>query len=89
MKEEIEENLELIAVRVPPGDSWQITDPDYTNPGEVIVGLVETLTHYMRKTGFKGAYRLEPLKGKLFAIKETTIEVEEKIPPKWDLYGEQ
>jgi hypothetical protein len=50
--------------------------------------LVPTLTAYMRKTQFKGHYRLEPLNGKLFAIKENEIFIEEPEPEKFDLYGE-
>lgn len=84
MSVKIEEEVELIAVRVPPGDNWELLiDKD-----NVVEGLVQALTQYMRKTKFKGDYRLEPLNGKLFAIKK--FEVEEKIPEpeKFDLYGE-
>ena len=42
----------------------------------------------MRKTEFKGHYRLEPLNGKLFAIKEIEVEIQKPKPQKWDLYGE-
>jgi len=76
-----EETLELIAIRVPPGDNWELE----TNKGEVIEGLVPTLTTYLRTTGFKGHYRLAPLDGKLFAIKEQEVEKEEFV---YDLYGE-
>ena len=80
---EIEEHLEVVALRVPPGDNWKLMDID-----EPIEGLVQALTAYMRATRFKGSYKLDPLGGKLYAIKETTVEVEEKVPQKWDLYGE-
>ena len=46
------------------------------------------LTSYMRKTKFKGHYRLEPLNGKLYAIRTEEIEIEEPEPMKFDLYGE-
>ena len=83
MKELVEEN-KLIATRVPPGDNWELViDKDV-----VIEGLVQTLTQYMRKTKFKGHYRLEPLNGKLFAIIQNEIEVKEPEPEKFDLYGE-
>lgn len=81
---EIVEENKLIAVRVPPGDNWKLQIQD----GETIEGLVPTLTQYMRKSGFKGHYRLEPLNGKLFAIKQEEIEIEEPQPEKFDLYGE-
>ena len=82
MKEElIEENLELIATRVPPGDNWKVLAT-----GEVVEGLVTALTMYLRATQFKGHYRLEPLNGKLYAIKEETVAP--PPPEKFDLYGE-
>ena len=81
---ETEEIVELIAERVPPGDNWELViDKD-----NVIGGLVQTLTQYMRKTKFKGHYRLEPLNGKLFAIVTKEIDVKEPEPEKFDLYGE-
>tara|TARA_R110000796_G_scaffold43989_1_gene107633 strand:+ start:184 stop:438 length:255 start_codon:yes stop_codon:yes gene_type:complete len=83
MKEKIE-NLTLIAQRTPPGDIWQLV----IDREEPIEGLVQTLNKYVRKTGFKGHYRLEPLNGKLFAIIEEEIEIKEPVPEKFDLYGE-
>ena len=80
----IEEELELIATRVPPGDNWELT----IDKGTTVEGLVPTLTQYLRKTKFKGHYRLEPLNGKLYAIKENEIVIEEPEPEKFDLYGE-
>ena len=83
-KVELEEFNELIAKRVPPGDKWELViDKENT-----IDGLVQTLTQYMRKTKFKGHYRLEPLNGKLYAIITEEIEIEEPEPMKFDLYGE-
>ena len=58
---EIEEEKVLIATRKAPGDNW-VLEIDKTT---VIEGLVMALTMYMRKTKFKGHYRLEPLEGKL------------------------
>ncbi len=84
MPKETVENSKLIAVRVPPGDKWELEIDKET----VIEGLVQTLTQYMRKTKFKGHYRLEPLNGKLFAIVEEEITLPEPEPEKWDLYGE-
>ena len=81
---EIEEVKELIAERVPPGDKWELT----IDRGTTIDGLVQTLTQYMRKTKFKGHYRLEPLNGKLYALKEQQVELPEPEPEVWDLYGE-
>ena len=77
-----EENLELIAVRVPPGDNWELE----MEKGAVIEGLVPTLTKYLQLTGFKGDYRLAPLKGKLYIIVEEEITPPE--PERFSLYGE-
>ena len=79
-----EEVNELIANRVPPGDNWELV----IDKENIIEGLVQTLTQYMRKTKFKGHYRLEPLNGKLYAIVEEEINVPEPEPEVWDLYGE-
>ena len=65
-KTKIEEKNILIARRVPPGDKWRLVanEPD----GPVHKSLTDTLEAYMIKTGFKGNYRLEPLKSNLYAI---------------------
>jgi len=42
----------------------------------------------MRKTKFKGHYRLEPLDGKLYIIETNEIEIPDEEPMKFDLYGE-
>jgi len=81
-----EEVLELIATRVPPGDNWSGIWMDA--PSTPIEGLVPTLTAYMRATEFKGAYRLEPLKGELYAIKTQTVSWTPPPPEVYDLYGE-
>jgi hypothetical protein len=80
-----EEVLELIAVRVPPGDNWELTA---AAGSKLVEGLVPTLTAYMRATEFKGAYRLEPLKGELYAIRTQTVTWTPPPPEKFDLYGE-
>jgi hypothetical protein len=84
MNKEIIEEIELIAQRVPPGDKWELL----IDKENVIEGLVQTLNQYVRKTKFKGHYRLEPLNGKLFAIVTKEIDVKEPEPEKFDLYGE-
>jgi hypothetical protein len=84
MEKEIIEHNELIAKRLPPGDRWELV----IDKENIVDGLVPTLTQYMRKTKFKGHYRLEPLNGKLFAIKTEEVPVEIAVPEKFDLYGE-
>ena len=77
-----EEQNQLIATRVPPGDNWALV----SNPTEVVSGLVNVLNEYVKATKFKGDYRLAPLDGTLYAIVEKNVE-----PPRtstYDLYGE-
>ena len=82
-KETIESSV-LIAERVPPGDKWELV----IDKENVIDGLVQALTQYMRKTKFKGNYRLEPLNGKLYALREEEVDITEPEPERFDLYGE-
>ena len=84
MAKEVIEKLELIASRIPPGDNWELV----IDKENVVEGLVQTLTQYMRKTKFKGNYRLEPLNGKLYAIREEEVDITEPEPERFDLYGE-
>tara|TARA_R110000796_G_scaffold26330_1_gene73251 strand:- start:368 stop:625 length:258 start_codon:yes stop_codon:yes gene_type:complete len=84
METKVHEVKELIAERIPPGDNWELViDRD-----NVIEGLVQALTQYMRKTKFKGHYRLEPLNGKLYALVEEVEILEEPEEKIWDIYGE-
>ena len=85
MEKKIIEHNELIATRVAPGDRWTLVgDPKK----EVFKNLTDTLEAFFHQTGFKGAYRLDPLDSKLYAI-QTTEEVVKKEEPKvYSLYGE-
>lgn len=82
----VEEVLDIIAKRQAPGDRWLGLWKG--SPREPIEGLVPALTAYMRATEFKGAYRLEPLKGELYAIKTQTVTCTPPEPEVFDLYGE-
>jgi len=84
MQKEVKESNKLIAKRLPPGDRWELV----IDKENLIDGLVPTLTQYMRKTKFKGHYRLEPLHGKLFAIETEVIDIPDPVQEKFDLYGE-
>lgn len=80
-----EENI-LIARRVPPGDRYRLVanEPD----GPVHKTLTDTLEAYMVKTGFKGEYRLAPLKGELYAISTTEEEIKPEPIRQYSIYGE-
>jgi|TARA_B100001758_G_scaffold206997_1_gene187910 hypothetical protein len=84
-KKVIEENI-LIARRVPPGDKWRLVanEPD----GQVHNTLTDTLEAYMVKTGFKGEYRLAPLKSELYAISTTEEEIKPEPIKQYSIYGE-
>ena len=85
MKTEIVENKILIANRVPPGDRWRLADEPN---GIVYSSITDTLEAYMVKTGFKGSYRLEPLKSNLYAIDSKETEVKPEPIKKYSIYGE-
>jgi len=86
MEKITKEDYILIARRVPPGDKWRLiaNEPD----GPLHKTLTDTLEAYMVKTGFKGEYKLAPLKSELYAISTT----EEKVIPEpiktYSIYGE-
>ena len=83
MEKENKEILTLIATRTPPGDKW-------TLEGETTIrnGIAEALQAWFEKSNTKADFRLEPLKGKLYAI--TTVEVEVPIekPKIYSIYGD-
>ena len=83
---EIVEKNVLIARRVPPGDNWRLVanEPD----GPIHASITDTLEAYIVRTGFKGHYRLEPLKSSLYAIQTDEIEIEPVVEKRYSLYGE-
>ena len=86
MKTEIKESPILIARRQAPGDRWRLVanEPD----GPIHKTLTDTLEAYMVKTGFKGEYRLAPLKSELYAIQTEEIEVVIEPEKRYSIYGE-
>ncbi len=87
----IEEVNEIIAIRKPPGDRWALSDPTGRPlSDEVIEGIVETMSEYMRRNNYHGDYRLAPLKGGglIYRINMVEIEITKPEPKKYDLYGE-
>ena len=81
----IEDNV-LIARRVPSGDRWRLiaNEPD----GKVHSSLTDTLEAYMMATGFKGDYRLAPLKSELYAVSTTEEVIEPEPEKRYSIYGE-
>ena len=83
MKQEVEKNIK-IADRVPPGDRWQVTGVKEIQPS-----LTDALNAYYMVADIKPqAFRLEPLKGKLYIITTEEMEIPKPEPKKYDLYGD-
>ena len=85
MEKKVVEHNELIANRVPPGDRWTLVgDPKK----EIFPNLTDALEAFFHQTGFNGAFRLDPMDSKLYAI----IKDEEEILPepvkRYNLYGD-
>ena len=74
-----QEKIIELANRVPPGDRWDIN-------GIIYNSLTEALNAYYISCVTKPqAFRLEPLKGKLYVIIEEEFEVK---PKTYNIYGE-
>lgn len=79
----IEKNI-LFAERVPSGDRWRII-----NGENIYNSLTETLEAWYQECITKPqAFRLEPLKGKLYYITTQEVEIKEPEPKKYNIYGE-
>jgi hypothetical protein len=85
-KTQIEETNILIARRVPPGDKWRLIANEPSGP--LHKTLTDTLEAYMTKTGFRGEYRLAPLKGELYAINAEEVKITIPEEQKFSIYGE-
>ena len=83
MNTEIKENYILIANRMPPGDRWCLL-----HETEIHESLTDVLQAYFEKSGFKGAYKLDPLNGSLYAITTETIEIPPVKPKTYSFYGD-
>jgi|TARA_Y100000114_G_C11692218_1_gene294154 hypothetical protein len=84
-EKKIVEHNELIATRVPPGDRWTLVG-DVKK--EVFPNLTDTLEAFFHQTGFNGAYRLDPIASKLYAIQTSSVEVKKEAPKVYGMYGE-
>ena len=81
--QQVEKNIQ-IAERVPPGDRWKLLGDE-----KIYDSLTEVLNAYYQASSVKPtAFRLEPLKGKLYIITTEEIEIPKAEPKKYDLYGD-
>lgn len=95
-KKVVEKNIR-IARRIPPGDRWKIElEEGYTimatftdaQKEKIHSSLTEVLEAYMTLTGWKGEYRLAPLKGELYIIQNEEQEIKPVPEKKYSIYGE-
>lgn len=84
MKEVKEQNVH-IANRVPPGDQWTLLDD---RKKIVHKTMTDTLESYYQSSRHKGEFRLNPIEGKLYAIKTFEEEVIPIAPKTFNIYGE-
>lgn len=76
------EDLELIATRLT-GDRWRLVDTVKGEPEAE--SLTQALEMWFNKTQIRCAFRLEPMKGELYAI------IKDPLPPQplqYNIYGE-
>ena len=79
------ENKQLIAERVPPGDRWALTaDPSK----KVRESLTDSLEAYFQQTQFNAAFYLDPIGGKLYAVKREEVEIQPEPIKEFSFYGE-
>ena len=55
---------------------------------EVFANLTDALEAFFHQTGFNGAFRLDPMDSKLYAIQSSEIEVKKEAPKVYSMYGE-
>ena len=79
------EQKQLIADRVPPGDRWALT----ADPSKIVYeSITEALEAYFQQTRFNAAFYLDPLGGKLYAVKREEVEIEPEPIKTFDFYGD-
>lgn len=79
-----EKNIK-IARRVPPGDKWEVM----IDQGTIHKSLTDALEAYFQKATVKPqAYRLEPMKGDLYAIVTEEVEIKPEPPKMYNIYGD-
>lgn len=83
-KIEIQEKLIEIGSRVPPGDTWKMS-----NVNEVQKSITDALEAWFQMATVKPkAFRLDLAQGKLYAIVSSEVEIKEPEPKKYSIYGD-
>ena len=85
MEKKVVEHNELIANRVPPGDRLTLVgDPKK----EIFPNITDALEAIFHQTGFNGAFRLDPMDSKLYAIRTDEVEIKKEETKVYSMYGE-
>ena len=83
-KTEIQEKLIEIGSRVPPGDNWKMS-----NVNEIQKSITDALEAWFQMATVKPkAFRLDLAQGKLYAIVNSEVEIQEPEPKKYSIYGD-
>jgi CRISPR/Cas system-associated exonuclease Cas4 (RecB family) len=85
MKVEKIEYNELIAVRVPPSDRWELVD----DKNKIIhKSLTDALEAWFDKNQEKVEFRLAPIEGKLYVIRSEEKEIQPEPIKRFNIYGD-
>jgi hypothetical protein len=85
MGKQVIEHNELIATRIPPGDNWSLVGD---SKKVIHLSLTDALEAFIHENSFRGAYRLDPMDSKLYAIQSHEEEIIKDEPKQYGLYGE-
>ena len=85
METQVVEYNELIATRVPPGDSWTLVG----DKSKVIhKSLTDALEAWFEKNQTKAEFRLAPLDSKLYVIRNEEKEIQPEPVKRFNIYGD-
>jgi hypothetical protein len=80
------EQKQLIAKRVPPGDSGGLSS--MSRGVQSIPTLTETLEAYFKKTRFNAAFYLDPIGSALYSVDRVEVEIKPEPIKTFDFYGD-
>ena len=83
MSIETQEHNELIAIRIPPGDSWSLVGDESKT---IYSSLTSVLEAWFDKNQEKAEFRLAPLDSKVYVIRTENKKLE--LPKRYNIYGD-
>ena len=84
MKTEVKEHLELIAIRVTPGDRWSLVDDSTVHKT-----ITDALEAWFAKKGEKAALRIARIDSKFYVKRNKEVEIKPPPVKKYNLYGDR